>query len=71
MKRLLIILLLLRPLGAASSESAAETRPPNIVLIFAHDQGWRDVGYQSDGKFLTRIIDLLAVIHHLKGKAGQ
>ena len=33
---------------------------PNIVLIFADDQGWKDVGYQSDGKFLTPNIDKLA-----------
>ncbi len=32
---------------------------PNIVLIFADDQGWKDVGYQSDGKFLTPNIDRL------------
>lgn len=33
---------------------------PNIVLIFADDQGWKDVGYQSDGKFLTPNIDRMA-----------
>lgn len=33
---------------------------PNIVLIFADDQGWKDVGYQSDNKFLTPNIDRLA-----------
>ncbi|MFT7631766.1 MAG: arylsulfatase A-like enzyme [Mariniblastus sp.] len=32
---------------------------PNIVLIFADDQGWKDVGYQSGGKFLTPNIDRL------------
>ena len=33
---------------------------PNIVLIFADDLGWKDVGYQSDDKFLTPNIDRLA-----------
>ena len=33
---------------------------PNIVLIFADDQGWMDTGYQSDGKFLTPNLDRLA-----------
>jgi arylsulfatase A-like enzyme len=49
-------LLALAAVGMASG--AAEK--PNIVLIFADDQGWKDVGYQSDGKFLTPIIDRLA-----------
>jgi arylsulfatase A-like enzyme len=43
---------------AIQSTQAAE-RQPNIVLIFADDLGWKDVGYQSDGKFLTPNIDRL------------
>lgn len=39
---------------------AADAKKPNIILIFADDLGWRDVGYQSDGKFLTPHIDGLA-----------
>ncbi len=42
----------------AAAESPVER--PNIILIFADDQGWKDVGYQSDGKFLTPNIDRLA-----------
>lgn len=42
------------------STAALGADKPNIVLIFADDQGWKDVGYQSDGKFLTPNIDRLA-----------
>lgn len=42
-----------------ASVTAAESKP-NIVLIFADDLGWKDVGYQSDGTFLTPNIDRLA-----------
>jgi len=41
------------------AQSAPATKP-NIILIFADDLGWRDVGYQSEGKFLTPNIDRLA-----------
>jgi arylsulfatase A-like enzyme len=33
---------------------------PNILLIYADDLGWGDVGYQSEGRFLTPNIDRLA-----------
>ncbi len=33
---------------------------PNIVLIYADDQGWKDIGYQSDGEFKTPVLDQLA-----------
>jgi hypothetical protein len=33
---------------------------PNILLIYADDLGWGDVGYQSEGLFLTPHIDRLA-----------
>lgn len=49
---------ILAALVAGSSEGAE--RKPNLVLIFADDLGWRDVGYQSDGAFLTPHIDRLA-----------
>lgn len=39
--------------------NAAHSKP-NIILIFADDLGWRDVGYQSEGKFLTPHIDRMA-----------
>jgi len=44
-------------LGALSTLAQ---RKPNIVLIYADDQGWKDVGYQSDGQFQTPVIDDLA-----------
>jgi arylsulfatase A-like enzyme len=49
-----------RAAGADSANPAAAARKPNIVLILADDLGWRDVGYQSDGRFLTPNIDRLA-----------
>jgi len=33
---------------------------PNIVLIYADDQGWNDTGYQSDGVFKTPVLDRMA-----------
>ena len=57
MKSTLSIILLLVTLSAG----AAQPRPqPNIIFIFADDLGWRDVGYQSEGKFFTPNIDRLA-----------
>ena len=44
---------------ACSSTLQAEKKP-NIVLIYADDQGWLDIGYQSEGKFQTPILDKMA-----------
>ncbi len=44
----------------ATGASAEPAKPPNIIFIFADDLGWRDVGYQSGGKFLSPNIDRLA-----------
>ena len=33
----------------------AETTP-NIFLIYADDQGWKDIGYQSNGAFKTPVL---------------
>jgi len=43
---------------AAPGETPAAR--PNIVFVLADDLGWRDVGYQSEGKFITPNIDRLA-----------
>ena len=46
---------------ATSALTAAEpTRAPNIVLIFADDLGWKDVGYQGTDFYETPNIDRLA-----------
>lgn len=37
----------------------AEVEKPNIVLIYADDLGWKDVGYQSEGNFKTPNLDKL------------
>ena len=46
--------------SCVNSLLAAETKKPNIVLIYADDQGWKDIGYQSNGEFKTPILDELA-----------
>ena len=33
---------------------------PNIVLIYADDQGWMDTGYQTKGQFQTPTLDKMA-----------
>ncbi|NWK55852.1 sulfatase [Verrucomicrobiaceae bacterium N1E253] len=38
----------------------AETEKPNIVVIYADDLGYKDVGYQSDGEYQTPVLDQLA-----------
>jgi arylsulfatase A-like enzyme len=38
---------------------AAET-PPNIILIFADDLGWKDVGFQGSSLCETPVLDALA-----------
>lgn len=47
-------------LAAALPTSAAPQRPPNILLIFADDLGWKDTGYQGSDFHETPNIDRLA-----------
>ncbi len=39
---------------------AVDGEKPNIVVIYADDLGYRDVGYQSDGAYQTPVLDQLA-----------
>ncbi|MGB0774311.1 MAG: sulfatase-like hydrolase/transferase [Akkermansiaceae bacterium] len=55
MKPLLATLLVLT---AASTYAAPDK--PNIVLIYADDLGYKDVGYQSKGIYKTPVLDRLA-----------
>jgi len=41
-------------------QAAVAKKKPNIVLIYADDQGWKDIGYQSDGEFKTPVLDKMA-----------
>ena len=34
--------------AVATGLATALARPPNLVLIFADDLGWKDVGYQGN-----------------------
>jgi hypothetical protein len=45
-------------LGFSADEKP--TRKPNIILIFADDLGWKDVGYQGSDFYETPNIDRLA-----------
>ncbi|HWB00351.1 MAG TPA: sulfatase [Pirellulales bacterium] len=52
---------LLAVLGCLSHElAAANSRPPNIVLILMDDMGWRDVGFMGNDFVETPNIDRLA-----------
>jgi arylsulfatase A-like enzyme len=55
--------------------TAAQTRRPNIVLIFADDLGWKDVGYNGSDFFETPHIDRMAeegmVFHNAYAAAGN
>ena len=56
-----VVLSLLTALPLAMLSAApAPARQPNIVLIFADDLGWKDVGYQGSDFMETPNIDLLA-----------
>jgi len=46
--------------GVTQSAMAQKSRPPNIILIFADDLGWKDVGYQGTDFYETPRIDRLA-----------
>lgn len=57
MKMLLTVSTLLLALGAQVSYAADR---PNIVLVFADDLGWKDVGYQGSDFMETPHLDRLA-----------
>ncbi len=46
--------------GLAAISSAATSRPPNIVILLADDQGWGDLGATGNTQLRTPSIDSLA-----------
>jgi arylsulfatase A-like enzyme len=65
---------LLFPLLLASAGVAAAA-PPNLVLIYADDLGWKDVGYQGSDFYETPRLDRMAregmVFHQAYAPAGN
>jgi len=55
-----ILVLLLVPWVVLPAAEATKAPKPNIVLIFADDLGWKDVGYQGTDFMETPNIDRLA-----------
>ena len=45
---------------AAALFGCAEARPPNIVMIYVDDLGWRDVGFMGSPYYETPNVDRLA-----------
>ncbi len=56
----LFVLFSLLIVGSACGNKRAAVDKPNIVLIFADDLGWKDVGYQGTDFYETPNIDWLA-----------
>ena len=54
-----IALTILASLFLVRTTTGAENTKPNIVLIFADDLGWKDVGYQGTDFYETTNIDRL------------
>ncbi|MEZ6041279.1 MAG: sulfatase [Planctomycetaceae bacterium] len=57
------------------TNAAEQTSRPNILLIFADDLGWRDVGYNGTDFYETPVIDKFRtegmVFHHGYAAAGN
>ncbi|NDC63222.1 MAG: DUF4976 domain-containing protein [Planctomycetia bacterium] len=47
-------------LAGVPSASAADRRPPNVILVLMDDMGWRDVGFTGNDFVETPHIDALA-----------
>jgi arylsulfatase A-like enzyme len=50
----------LRETQAATSPPVTSAKKPNIILVFADDLGWKDVGYQGSDFYETPHLDALA-----------
>lgn len=56
----LVVLPCLLPFACGATAGAAEGQKPNFVLVMADDQGWGDVGYNSDSPLQTPVMDEMA-----------
>jgi arylsulfatase A-like enzyme len=59
-RQVIFALAVLGALGAVAPNVGAASRPPNVVIIFADDLGYGDVGYQGAPDIPTPHIDRLA-----------
>ena len=57
---LCLCLLLVSCRSQSPAPGGAESRPPNIVIVYTDDQGWADIGVQGGSGFATPNIDRLA-----------
>jgi len=47
-------------IACCATAMAADAKRPNFVLVMADDQGWGDVGYNSDSPLQTPVMDEMA-----------
>ena len=59
-RTLQIVLSIAVATGTAATATATDSRPPNIVLVYADDLGWRDTGHTGSDFYQTPHIDRLA-----------
>ena len=55
MKKLSITLVLFGLLVSCQTKEIKKKNPPNIVIIYADDLGWVDVGYNKYSKFMKHL----------------
>ena len=60
MRSLLSLATIFLLIGLATSSAAPADRPPNIVMLYADDLGWGDVGFNGRKEWRTPNLDRLA-----------
>ena len=60
MKNVLFLILVITILSVFSSCNNGKENKPNVILIYADDQGWRDVGFMGSKYYDTPELDKLA-----------
>jgi arylsulfatase A-like enzyme len=60
MPKILIQIILFIFLGSSGCSSQTTGRPPNVIIFYADDLGWTDVGFQGSDFYETPRLDQLA-----------